>query len=304
MVETLLASLYLPRWNTSMQLIGNGETLKIPVGTAGLVVVQGGEVTVSLAGSSESIKLAAADHAVSTGSQDAEIRPVSGAAKVLVATFDAIGLEHNRIDKLLPPLTLVQSREYESLMRTNGLLENATRSGLNADNWGDQLIISKLAEAILLQALATELDRSIPDLYDMPQELMEALSDRNIGPVIRKIWSDPSLPWTVPMMARLARLSRSTFAERFRSLVGEPPLRHLTEVRMKLACRLLSEGGLGVTAIGRMVGYENGSSFSNSFKKWSNLSPLEFRKQAHNGADEKAVEGASEPDVPSGQPAY
>ncbi|MFU7561778.1 helix-turn-helix transcriptional regulator [Roseiconus sp. JC912] len=284
MVETLLASLYLPRWTTTMRLIGKSDCVRLPDGTAGLVVVQGGEVSVTLAGSDQSIHLSAGDHAVSTGAQETQIRSIAGAAKILLATFDAIGLEHNRINKLLPALTLVQSKEYESLKRSNGLLENAARLGLNEDNWGDQLIISKLAEAILLQALATELDRSIPDLFDMPQELMEALGDRNIGPVIRKIWSDPSLPWTVPMMARLARLSRSTFAERFRSLVGEPPLRHLTEVRMKLACRLLSEGGLGVTAIGRMVGYENGSSFSNSFKKWASLSPLEFRKQAHGSA--------------------
>ncbi|WP_158222597.1 helix-turn-helix transcriptional regulator [Rhodopirellula sp. MGV] len=281
MVETLLASLYLPRWETAMRVIGTSDCVRIPDGTAVLVVVQGGEVTVTLAGSSDTVHLTSGDHAVSTGAQETLIQPAGGAAKVLLATFDAIGLEHNRIDKLLPSLTLIQCREFESLRRSNGLLENAARLGFDGETWGNQLIISKLAEAILLQALATELDRSIPDFFEMPQELMDALSDRNIGPVIRKIWSDPSLPWTVPMMARLARLSRSTFAERFRSLVGEPPLRHLTEVRMKLACRLLSEGGLGVTAIGRMVGYENGSSFSNSFKKWANLSPLEFRKQAH-----------------------
>ena len=137
--------------------------------------------------------------------------------------------------------------------------------------------LDSLMEFLFLQSIASAhaLETAGPD---EEASINPAMSDQQIGPVLREIWSCPAKPWTLPLMAKQAKLSRSAFAERFRRLVGQSPLQYLMDVRMTLACKLLTTETLNISTIATMVGYENGSSFSNSFKKWSQQSPLAFRK--------------------------
>ena len=44
-------------------------------------------------------------------------------------------------------------------------------------------------------------------------------------------------------LARIVGLSRSSFAERFTGMVGQPPMQYLALWRMQVASRLLVEGG-------------------------------------------------------------
>ncbi|MEM0924782.1 MAG: AraC family transcriptional regulator, partial [Planctomycetota bacterium] len=134
-----------------------------------------------------------------------------------------------------------------------------------------------LMELIFLQSVASA--QALANTGQVGETLPSpAMSDEQIGPVLREIRVFPAKPWTLPMMAKRAKLSRSAFADRFRRLVGQSPLQYLTDVRMTLACKLLTTEALSVSTIATMVGYENGSSFSNSFKKWSQQSPLAFRR--------------------------
>ncbi|WP_445143416.1 helix-turn-helix domain-containing protein [Dyella sp. Tek66A03] len=59
--------------------------------------------------------------------------------------------------------------------------------------------------------------------------------------------ADPFKRWTVEMLAAVASMSRSIFAERFTSAVGEPPLRYLSLWRLTIAADMLRSGGLKVT---------------------------------------------------------
>jgi len=108
--------------------------------------------------------------------------------------------------------------------------------------------------------------------------LMRAITDAVVGPVLKSLADKPEDPWTVPMMAGMAKISRSAFSVRFRDLVGLPPLQYLTKIRMQKACHLLREETLGITRIASGVGYESPVSFSNAFKRWTGLSPTEYRR--------------------------
>jgi AraC-like DNA-binding protein len=46
-------------------------------------------------------------------------------------------------------------------------------------------------------------------------------------------------------------VSRSTLAERFAQLVGDPPMQYLTRWRMQVAARLLADGEAKVSAVAR-----------------------------------------------------
>ena len=55
------------------------------------------------------------------------------------------------------------------------------------------------------------------------------------------------------------------------------PIRYLTGWRMHVAEDLLRGTDLGVAGIARRVGYDSAEAFSRAFKRWTGVSPSEFR---------------------------
>ncbi len=136
----------------------------------------------------------------------------------------------------------------------------------------------------VVRTLFTQLIRALTLNMDLEPESTErgnwirAALDSSIGPVLALLHDSPAKPWTVAMLARQAHMAKSAFSERFRAAVGQPPLKYLTEYRVKLACQLLRETDFGVKEIAKNVGYESASSFSNAFKRWVGLSPADYRR--------------------------
>jgi AraC-like DNA-binding protein len=75
-------------------------------------------------------------------------------------------------------------------------------------------------------------------------------------------------------------MSRSALAERFTRLVGQPPMRYLTQWRMQLAARLLAECDMTVAAVARAAGYDSEAAFSRRFKRIVGTSPALWRQAA------------------------
>jgi len=74
-------------------------------------------------------------------------------------------------------------------------------------------------------------------------------------------------------------MSRSAFAERFTSLVGQPPMQYLALWRMHVAAQRLREGRGSVAQIAFAVGYESEAAFSRAFKRQFGTSPGIWRRQ-------------------------
>jgi AraC-like DNA-binding protein len=74
-------------------------------------------------------------------------------------------------------------------------------------------------------------------------------------------------------------VSRTTFAERFRTVAGMPPLTYLNQWRMLLARRALRDRGLPITALATELGYASDSAFSTAFKRVVGESPLRYRRR-------------------------
>src|SRR5262249_48583604 len=73
-----------------------------------------------------------------------------------------------------------------------------------------------------------------------------ALRDPQIGAALGLMHRAPERDWSVAGLAREVAMSRSPFAARFATLVGEPPLTYLTRWRMHRAARLLRSDQLPV----------------------------------------------------------
>ena len=129
-----------------------------------------------------------------------------------------------------------------------------------------QMLLTEVLKLHLASAPASE------------QGLAAALRDPIVGPAIALIHDAPERKWTVADLAASVNVSVSRLDERFRDLVGGPPIRYLTGWRMHVAQDLLASTDLGVAVIARRVGYESEEAFSRAFKRSHGESPSIWRQ--------------------------
>jgi len=67
--------------------------------------------------------------------------------------------------------------------------------------------------------------------------------------------------------------------EVFRSVYGISPRKYLSELKLQEAKALIQQAHLSLTDIAERLGYSHLSHFSRQFKRWTGISPLEYRKQ-------------------------
>jgi AraC-like DNA-binding protein len=144
-----------------------------------------------------------------------------------------------------------------------------TDPGRDGSDPGDM----RLAELVLIEVLRLHL-ASAPAA---DQGLLAALHDPVVAPTLARLHGEPHRHWTVAELARQAAVSRSLLDERFRQLLGRPPIRYLTEWRIHLAQELLATTDLTVATIARRVGYDSEEAFSRAFKRARDLSPSHWR---------------------------
>lgn len=141
---------------------------------------------------------------------------------------------------------------------------------------GSVSVVRHLAHLLLVQALrlylASGAGRTTGWLF--------ALGDPKVGRAARAIHAAPAERWTLPRLAKVAGMSRSKFAERFKVLTGTSPMDYLTHWRMLLACQHLRSGHVSVGKIGAMVGYESEAAFSTAFKRVIRCTPRQYGKDA------------------------
>ncbi len=79
-------------------------------------------------------------------------------------------------------------------------------------------------------------------------------------------------------LARQVGLSPPHCARLFAAEIGEPPLRHFTHLKMRLAADLLADPDLSVTAVATRLGYDDPFHFSRVFHRAMGSSPRQWRR--------------------------
>lgn len=147
------------------------------------------------------------------------------------------------------------------------IAESASRSP------GSTVVVSRLADILLVQALRTYIAGT-----DCKEHGLRALVDPQIGKALALIHERPTDSWTVEGLAAAVALSRSGFAARFSSLVGEPPLEYVARWRMTKAAQFLRESELSLAEVAAQVGYQSEASFNRAFKRWGGVAPGAYRR--------------------------
>ena len=83
-------------------------------------------------------------------------------------------------------------------------------------------------------------------------------------------------------IARFVFLSPSYFTRAFKDEIGISPINYLLKVRVERAKELLAETDAKISSIALNVGFSNQQRFNEIFKKYTKLTPLQYRKQSQN----------------------
>lgn len=83
---------------------------------------------------------------------------------------------------------------------------------------------------------------------------------------------------TIAELSERANMSVSSFAHQFKKRSGFAPMQYLIRRRIGLAQNLLRQTDLSITDISFRAGFDNISYFNNQFKKFTGLSPQNYRK--------------------------
>jgi len=175
----------------------------------------------------------------------------------------------------LPPVAVVRAPATRVRDTIDRLVDEVT-----GDRPGSAFAIRQYGQLLILEVLRAYIGQA-----DLPPSWLKLLTDERLRPAVTAVHADPGRTWRLDDLARVAAMSRTSFAERFRDVAGVPPLAYLNRWRMLLARRALRHGDARVGALAAELGYASESAFSTAFKREVGESPLRYRsriaRQAH-----------------------
>ncbi|WP_434360203.1 AraC family transcriptional regulator [Parasalinivibrio latis] len=135
------------------------------------------------------------------------------------------------------------------------------------------LVLLSLLDS-LIHSEYTSLASNHFDSANVQHHQQEALTT-----ILAKVHSDYRQVLLLEEMASLANMSVSSFVRFFKRHMKQSFNRYLTQIRIGHACQLLIRTEYPVSLIADQSGFGNQSNFNRLFRKYKNITPIEFRNQ-------------------------
>ncbi|WP_338518369.1 AraC family transcriptional regulator [Alteromonas gracilis] len=178
---------------------------------------------------------------------------------------------------VLPSYILIRQNSAQAEAPATNVVSNisqllkAETSGVGI---GAEAVIARLADILVISAMRQHLNQ----LDDEQVGWLGALEDDRIGQALSLIHESPERHWALEELAHNVGMSRTSFAQQFKRLVGNTPMEYLAEWRMSLAYSKLQLSKDSMLSIALDIGYQSEAAFSRAFKKIIGKSPNEVRK--------------------------
>jgi AraC-like DNA-binding protein len=183
--------------------------------------------------------------------------------------------EHPLFDpamKALPPVFVVRLPEGPASSWVKASVAYALEA-TTPSNRSATVLATRLPELLLVEVLRVHLSAQPSGSHGW----LAALRDPVLAPALALMHGEPGHTWSLEELAGRSAVSRSVLDDRFRQVLGQSPIRYLTQWRMHLAEDLLGSTDLTVHDIARRVGYLSEQAFSRAFKRERGEAPAHWR---------------------------
>jgi len=145
-----------------------------------------------------------------------------------------------------------------------------------------EMVKVKLMELTML--LVREFECTIGNVGISNNPRVEAIDN-----VLEYIQESVKKNFTLSELARIANMSPNHFGAVFKELNGITPWEYITSKKIELAQNLLKDKDMSVTDIVYECGYSNIANFNRAFKKCTNLTPSEYRKNINKKTPDENI---------------
>ncbi len=119
-----------------------------------------------------------------------------------------------------------------------------------------------------------------PKIKGMDEELMN-----KINRFINENLSETSM--NVDSLSEYVGLSRSQLHRRMKEIMGVAPSDYIRNVKLRKACEMLSQGDVDIAQVAYSLGFNTQSHFSTLFKRYTGLTPTDYRNLGREGKLDK-----------------
>lgn len=142
----------------------------------------------------------------------------------------------------------------------------------NAQRCGRQAVLDRLLEVVIIQVL-----RMLMENGQIQVGLLAGMAHPRLRHALVAMHEQPSTDWSLQALAEHAGMSRSAFAEGFRTVVGSTPGHYLQAWRTRLVQQALRRGH-SLKRIAPEVGYASEAALSRAFKAHTGHSPRQWKQ--------------------------
>ncbi|MFZ5550897.1 MAG: cupin domain-containing protein [Pseudomonadota bacterium] len=143
----------------------------------------------------------------------------------------------------------------------------------SAHKCGRQKMLDSLFEVLLVQVL-----RELMEQRQVSSGMLAGMAHPKLRHALTSMHDHPARAWPLEDLAAEAGMSRTTFANSFREVVGVTPGQYLQTWRLGLAQKLVLQGA-AMRHVADAVGYADEAALSRAFKAHTGLSPRDWRKR-------------------------
>ena len=190
------------------------------------------------------------------------VNPERG-ADLVCATVELGGAEGNPIGQGLPELVVLPLASHPALSPICNLVLGEAFS----EEGGRQEALNRLLDYLLILIV-----RHVVHTGEVSTGVLAGLADPRLAKALTAIHEAPKKSWTLDDLAGIAGMSRTRFAEHFRTRTAQTPMDYLTTWRITLARQLLARGK-PVKSVAQQVGYQSAAAFSRTFSRVTGQPP-------------------------------
>lgn len=197
-----------------------------------------------------------------------------GAATRLICGYlGCTSARGNPVLAALPAAIRVSAASMGAAEWFRAMFEYAARE-VTAEQPGSATVLAKISELLFVEAIR----RHTMELPDGERSWLAGLRDKTVARVLGLLHENVSRSWDVDQLAGEVGVSRSALADRFRRVIGMPPMQYLAHWRMQLAAQILKTTAVPLARIAEQTGYESEAAFSRAFKKSFGAAPATWRR--------------------------